>query len=421
MQNTPDDELMQLYRDGDILAFQELHRRYKSELFRYVWWRTPQPQWVDEIVQDTWANLLRARNRYQPNAAFRIYLYLLARNRLFEMLQQNQHLVPSDASTKDGRDQAFVLADAMRAKPAPRALFDRQPQRNPWIDALNGLPSELGEALVLQNFNGLSLIEIAEITSVPVGKVRARLRDAIFLLKPLLPGAPARKPLKPGEKEVNDVDDVQLDAFIKGTDGLTQHLRGIKQSEPTAQTETQILKRVSFALDQDTYLPVPAEVIEHPPAPTASHGWMLWAIPLVLVVLAIGVFIARQASRDEAQPVLTGGSATTDSAPRTAPTRESDMVAHTAAPKAQENAAQTPQEKARVVTSQTVEGELPSKPGATAQSGSADAEKWLDVIRELLTAGLKYEAAEEFAKFRAVNPDYPVPAALRDKLNPPKK
>jgi RNA polymerase sigma factor (sigma-70 family) len=422
MSDTSDDELMQQYRDGDILAFQELHRRYKSELYRYVWWRTPQPQWVEEIVQDTWVNLLRARNRYQPNAAFRVYLYLLARNRLFEMLQQNQHLVSTAGSTKDGRDLAFVLADAMREKPAPRSFFDRSPQRNPWGDAVTSLPSELGEVVILQKFNGLSLIEIAEIVGVPVGTVRARLRDAVFIMKPLLPGAPPRKVLKLGEKEVNDVDDIALEAFIKGTDGLTLHLRGVEQSEPSAQTEAQILKRVSFALEQDTYLPIPVEVVEHVPAAASSSTmWMLWAIPVVLGALVLVGFIVRQSGPDEPRAALTGGSADTDSAPRQAPTRQSEMISHSQAPKPQENVAQYPQGGARVVTGQAVEGVTSAAAVSTPEGGTVHAEKWLAVVNDLLKAGLKYQAAEEFAKFRAANPDYPVPASMLAQLQSQKK
>lgn len=422
MPDTPDDELMQQFLEGDILAFQELHRRYKSELFRYVWWRTPQPQWVDEIVQDTWVNLLRARNRYQPNAAFRICLYLLARNRLFEMLQQNQHLVSTAGSAKDGRDQAFVMADAMRDKPVPRSIFGRQPQRNPWVDAVNSMPSELGEVVILLKFNQLSLIEIAEIVGVPVGKVLSRLRDAVFILKPLLPGAPARKQLKPGEKEVNDVDDFALEAFTKGVDALTPHLRAIEQSEPSAQTEAQILKRVTFALEQDTYQPIPVDVAPQMPAAASSSSmWMLWAIPAVLAALALVGLIVKQSGPDEAQPALTGGSSDTDSAPRQAATRESEMISHAQAPKIQENTAQSPHGGARVVTGQAVEGVATATTAAGPEGGTVHAEKWLAVVNDLLKAGLKYEAAEEFAKFRAANPDYPVPASMLAQLQSPKK
>jgi RNA polymerase sigma factor (sigma-70 family) len=419
-----DDELMMQYRDGELLAFQELHRRYKSELFRYVWWRTPQAQWVDEIVQDTWANLLKARNRYQPNAAFRVYLYLLARNRLFEMLGEHQHLLPAGASNaKDGRDQAFVLADAMREKAPPVSLFDRQPLRNRWIDAVKDLPSELAEVLILQKFNALSLIEIAEIISVPVGKVRSRLRDAVFALKPLVPGAPKRPPLKPGEKVVNDVDDMQLEAFIRGSDALTLQLRGIEQVEPNPQTEALILKRVNFALEQGAYQALDSEVAEHIHAapPRSNFGlWKLWPVPVAVTALFI-VFLVVQGSGEREAPVLTGGSAVADSAPRMAPTRESDMVAHTGAPQVEKNVAQYPQDKPRVVTGQAVESAAVSKVSATTDSGTANVDKWLDVVNDLLKAGLQYEAKEEFAKFRAVNPDYPVPAAMLAKLNAPKK
>ncbi len=431
MSETTDDQLMQQYREGDVLAFQELYRRYKSELYRYVFWRTPQPQWVDEIVQDTWANLLRARNRYHPNAAFRIYLYLLARNRLFEMLGQHQHLLPVAGSGKEknkeqdkantGRDLAFVLADAMRQK-TPRAYVDRSPQANPWIEHLNGLPSELGEVVILQKFIGMSLIDIAEIVSIPVGQVRARLRDAVFILKWLVPGAPARKPLKPGEKEVNDVDDNALEAFLRGTDAITLHLRGIEQVEPTPQIEAQILKRVNFALDQDSYLPIPPVPIESPTTSQPNER-IWWAAGTLVVLLVVGTiaYVGLQPGADTPQTAVTGGTAIKESTPRTTPVRETEMVAHTSKLAPVDNAALGPKEQARIVTGQAVEAQAAARSSVPQSGGSASPEKWLEVINNLLKAGLTYQAVEEFAKFRAVNPDYPVPAAMLEQLKKAKK
>lgn len=420
MPDTTDDQLMQQYREGDVLAFRELYRRHKSALYRFVSWRTPQPQWVDEIVQDTWANLLRARNRYHPNATFRVYLYLLARSRLVEMLEQHQHLLPAagrsnnkgQEKANDGRDLAFVLADAMREK---------TPHPDSWANHVNSLPSELGEVLILQKFVGMSLIEIAEIASVPVGKVRARLRDAVFILKWLVPGAPARPIPRPGEKEVNDVDEAALDAFIRGTDAITPHLRSIEHAEPSPQLEAQILKRVNFALDQDRYAPIPPDAGKATPA-AASHEARWWAVGGAVVLLAGGIIaiLALQWDGDSSQPAASE-SASKEPALRATPAREAEMVARTSRAVPVNNTAIGPKGQARIVTGQTVEVQGASNATGATPGGAASAEKWLGVIHDLLKAGLTYQAVEEFAKFRAVYPEYPVPAAMLEQLKPIKK
>jgi len=54
------------------------------------------------------------------------------------------------------------------------------------------LPIDQKEALVLQQFNGMSLEEIAEITDVPLETVKSRLRYAMQKLRAQLQGQPAR-------------------------------------------------------------------------------------------------------------------------------------------------------------------------------------------------------------------------------------
>ncbi|UUZ54859.1 hypothetical protein LP419_02275 [Massilia sp. H-1] len=55
-----DELLMTQYRDGDLHAFEELYRRHRVGLYRFIAWRSPRADWVDEIVQDSWANLHHA-------------------------------------------------------------------------------------------------------------------------------------------------------------------------------------------------------------------------------------------------------------------------------------------------------------------------------------------------------------------------
>ena len=148
-----DEELMLRYRDGDLHAFEELYGRHRLGLYRFIAWRSPRADWVDEIVQDSWANLHHARARYRPDAAFRTYLYQIARNRLLDLLRQHQLVLAAELGTgSDGRVVFDVLADAAHDSVSPDALLDEK-QRNASLQkALAALPGEQKEALVLQQF-----------------------------------------------------------------------------------------------------------------------------------------------------------------------------------------------------------------------------------------------------------------------------
>jgi len=175
-----DEALMLRYKEGDLPAFQELYRRHSRGLYRFLSWHAPRRDWADEIAQDSWISLHQARQHYQPLASFRTYLYQIARNRLLDLLRQPQAQLVDDAALFDhlsdsgAATSASVGADAaLEARQRTRALHA----------AIHALPGEQKEALILQQFSGMSLEEIAELVAVPVETVKSRLRYAMKKLR----------------------------------------------------------------------------------------------------------------------------------------------------------------------------------------------------------------------------------------------
>ena len=198
--DTTDHALMQRYCDGDLLAFKELYRRHSNGFYQFIAWRSPRKEWVEEIVQDSWAALHEARGRYQALAGFRTYLYQIGRNRLIDILRQKQAVLASEIGSgsgagsgddgAEGADGRFEqLADAAHESASPEVALEKKQQVAALHAAIRGLPGEQKEALVLQQFNGLSLEEIAEITAVSVETVKSRLRYAMQKLRSQLQGS----------------------------------------------------------------------------------------------------------------------------------------------------------------------------------------------------------------------------------------
>ncbi len=187
-----DEALMLSYCNGDLLAFKELYRRHSVGLYRFIAWRSPRKEWVDEIVQDSWAALHAARVRYQPAAGFRTYLYQIARNRLIDLLRRKE-AKSSGESGHDGEAEAQYdrAADAGQEISSPEAALEKKQQIDCLHAAIRLLPNDQKEALVLQQFNGMSLEEIAKVTEVPVETVKSRLRYAMQKLRSQLQGLAA--------------------------------------------------------------------------------------------------------------------------------------------------------------------------------------------------------------------------------------
>jgi len=59
-----DEQLMLAYRDGDAGAFDTLYRRHKGPVYRYMLRQCRNAGVADELFQDVWMNLIRAREGY---------------------------------------------------------------------------------------------------------------------------------------------------------------------------------------------------------------------------------------------------------------------------------------------------------------------------------------------------------------------
>lgn len=169
------------YRDGDLEAFEELYRRHSQGLYLFLAWRSPRREWVNDIMQDSWANLHQARARYESGASFRTYLFQIARNRLIDLIRLNERVLLASDGGEDGWFEH--VADGAHDGGAPDGELERKQQTSRLHAMIRLLPVDQREALVLQQFNGMSLEEIAELVAAPVETVKSRLRYAMRRLR----------------------------------------------------------------------------------------------------------------------------------------------------------------------------------------------------------------------------------------------
>jgi RNA polymerase sigma factor (sigma-70 family) len=173
MATPPSDEDLALrYRDGDLAAFEELYRRHSRGLYQFIAWRSPRREWVDEVMQDSWAALHQARARYVASASFRTFLYQIARNRLIDLVRHDARTVLAGDRLDEGIDEF-----------TPEQALDASRQKTRLHAAIRALPEEQREALVLQQFSGLALDEIAELCGASAETVKSRLRYASARLR----------------------------------------------------------------------------------------------------------------------------------------------------------------------------------------------------------------------------------------------
>lgn len=175
-----DEDLMLRYRTGDARAFEALYVRHKGPLYRYFLRQTHAAAVAEELFQDVWMNVIRARERYVVHAKFTTWLYHIAHNRLVDHYRRSA----TGVSVADDEDAESLLESVPEAPlHEPDNELDRRRLGQRLVNALATLPAVQREAFLLREEGGLSLEEIAVTTGVEVETAKSRLRYALAKLR----------------------------------------------------------------------------------------------------------------------------------------------------------------------------------------------------------------------------------------------
>lgn len=171
-----DESLMLAWAGGDVPAFEQLYARHRQRLYRFLLRQLRDPAMADEIFQDVWQRVIAARAGWTPEAAFSTWLYRIAHNRLADHWRA-LHYRPS--APADGDERAARIPDP----DTPERTLSQFEQRRQLQLALDALPGEQREVLLLRLEQELTLDEIGAITGVGRETVKSRLRYAMDKLR----------------------------------------------------------------------------------------------------------------------------------------------------------------------------------------------------------------------------------------------
>ncbi|WP_421863329.1 sigma-70 family RNA polymerase sigma factor [Motiliproteus sp.] len=173
---TTDETLMQAYRDGDYAAFEALYGRHKAAVVRF-YRRQAGDQIAEELLQEAFLRLIGARQRYQPQALFRTYLWTLVRSVLVDHYRKQSRSLPESYQQAD----PDALIESEQLEPARQACRDQQLDR--LLALIATLPAAQREAFLLKEEAGLSVNEIATVTGDSFDTIKSRLRYAVKKLR----------------------------------------------------------------------------------------------------------------------------------------------------------------------------------------------------------------------------------------------
>jgi RNA polymerase sigma-70 factor (ECF subfamily) len=176
-QSLTDEALMLAYAKGKASAFDSLYQRHKQVIYRFFVKQGLSTAIAEELCHDTWLKLINAREKYQPQALFKTYLFTIARNTLIDHYKKK--------STKNEGSYEENNTD-LAAKMTTVSLAEQQHKKQLQLAlSLNiaALPIDQREVFLLKQESGFSLEQIAQITAQHQEKVKSSWRYALQRLR----------------------------------------------------------------------------------------------------------------------------------------------------------------------------------------------------------------------------------------------
>jgi RNA polymerase sigma-70 factor (ECF subfamily) len=185
----PDVRLMLQVRDGSAAAFEELVLRYQNRLIAVLEHLVQKRDLAEELAQEVFLRVFRARKTYQPGAKFSTWLFTIANNVASNarrsMARRREVNVASQSvsdSTSTPLDQMATAASGLM----PSRQLDTAERAEIVQLAMQSLNERQRMALLLSKFEGMSYTEIGETMGLSTQAIKSLLSRARCNLRTIL-------------------------------------------------------------------------------------------------------------------------------------------------------------------------------------------------------------------------------------------
>jgi len=160
-----DERLLENAAKGDMAAFQSLYERYRDPIFRFAYRMLASAEAAEDVTHDCFLSLIKDPGRFDAaKASLRTYLFAAAR---YQAARRYQNF------NRESPLEDFELRSPENHEPSQRLLDDELAAAV--RGAIADLPPLQREALVLFEYEDLSLAEIGAIVGADSNTVKARL------------------------------------------------------------------------------------------------------------------------------------------------------------------------------------------------------------------------------------------------------
>ena len=159
-----------MVKGGNLEYLHDLFDRYNKRIFNYFLKSTLHRGDSEDLAQDLFIRVMKYRNSYREGNAFEVWIFQIARNMVKDHFRK----------MRIHKDHFSVVEEMPELLEKKDDSLEREKQL---YDAMNSLPEEKRELLVLTKFSGMKYEQVAEMKNTTVGNIKVQVHRTIKELK----------------------------------------------------------------------------------------------------------------------------------------------------------------------------------------------------------------------------------------------
>lgn len=184
MNNSPDEQLVQLYLGGDDQALDILVERYFRYVYNFAAKYIGDRKEAEDLTQETFLRVWRSLKKFDQQKNFKVWLFRVARNVCIDHLRRKK--IPVFSSFENDFNESSVLDKIADPTDSVGKKMENQEMEKEMGEYLMKL-SELNRSVLLLYYNQeLTFREIADLLGESINTVKSRHRRALVLIRKMM-------------------------------------------------------------------------------------------------------------------------------------------------------------------------------------------------------------------------------------------
>lgn len=169
-----DEAIVKRVQQGDVGAYNILVIKYQHKVAQIISKFVGNSADVNDVAQEAFIKAYKAINNFRGESSFYTWLYRIVVNAAKTYLESNskrKNHIDVDSEEFQSIDSQGVLT----SRESPDKIIESQELQQVILSAMNELPEELRQAIMLREVEGMSYEDMADLLQIPIGTVRSRI------------------------------------------------------------------------------------------------------------------------------------------------------------------------------------------------------------------------------------------------------